>query len=387
MVGLPLPGATPAEYRAHLLWNLRSGLNVAALQCQFSPYLRAVDNYNALLAHHARELAAPQARSRPISAASAAPRAAPVRLLDPDLQQFLDPPGPVRLLPDRGPDRQGSARPPQGRASSSRRRGCASCAAACGRRESFSFARAPIRLSTINPADCSLLRAASAMVLTARCMPPRDSSRLPHAPRGRPISLWVCRLSSQPGWSMTKAIDCSSAAAASAQSIGWIRKWSKSPPASSAGSMPGCGQTSLARRRPLHDLRARLGADAEPVDAARRRQRPVALHRHLEAAGVERVDQGPSSWSKGSPPVTTTSLRSPSAHRPIDLVGERLRVVAAAVQAVGADEVGVAEGAVRGGAVALAAAPQVAAGEAQEDRAPPACMPSPWRVRKISLTA
>src|ERR1043165_3418031 len=58
LVGLPLPGATPAEYRAHLLWNLRSGLNVAALQCQFSPFLRTVANYNALLAHHNRELAA-----------------------------------------------------------------------------------------------------------------------------------------------------------------------------------------------------------------------------------------------------------------------------------------------------------------------------------------
>ena len=57
LVGLPLPGATANEYRAHLLWNLRSGLNVAALQCQFSPYLRTVDNYNALLAHHSRELA------------------------------------------------------------------------------------------------------------------------------------------------------------------------------------------------------------------------------------------------------------------------------------------------------------------------------------------
>jgi hypothetical protein len=57
LVGLPIPGATPAEYRAHLLWNLRAGLNVAALQCQFSPYLRAVDNYNGLLAHHAKELA------------------------------------------------------------------------------------------------------------------------------------------------------------------------------------------------------------------------------------------------------------------------------------------------------------------------------------------
>ena len=41
-----------------MLWNLRSGLNVAALQCQFSPYLRTVDNYNAILAHHSRELAA-----------------------------------------------------------------------------------------------------------------------------------------------------------------------------------------------------------------------------------------------------------------------------------------------------------------------------------------
>lgn len=57
LVGLPTPGATPAEYRARMLWNLRAGLNVAALQCQFSPYLRAVDNYNGLLAHHSKELA------------------------------------------------------------------------------------------------------------------------------------------------------------------------------------------------------------------------------------------------------------------------------------------------------------------------------------------
>jgi len=57
LVGLPIPGATPAEYRAHLLWNLRAGLNVAALQCQFSTYLRAVPNYNGILAHHSIELA------------------------------------------------------------------------------------------------------------------------------------------------------------------------------------------------------------------------------------------------------------------------------------------------------------------------------------------
>jgi hypothetical protein len=56
LVGLPLPGATPQEYAAHLVWNMRAGLNVAALQCQFSPFLRTVGNYNALLAHHSKEL-------------------------------------------------------------------------------------------------------------------------------------------------------------------------------------------------------------------------------------------------------------------------------------------------------------------------------------------
>jgi hypothetical protein len=57
LVGLPIPGATASEYRSHLLWNLRAGLNVAALQCQFSGYLRAVPNYNGVLAHHSTELA------------------------------------------------------------------------------------------------------------------------------------------------------------------------------------------------------------------------------------------------------------------------------------------------------------------------------------------
>jgi hypothetical protein len=58
LVGIPIPGATAAEYRSVLLWNLRAGLNVAALQCQFSPYLRVVANYNGILAHHSAELAA-----------------------------------------------------------------------------------------------------------------------------------------------------------------------------------------------------------------------------------------------------------------------------------------------------------------------------------------
>ena len=57
LVGQPLPNATPAEARAGLVWNMRSGLNAAALSCQFSKYLRLVDNYNAILAHHSGELA------------------------------------------------------------------------------------------------------------------------------------------------------------------------------------------------------------------------------------------------------------------------------------------------------------------------------------------
>jgi hypothetical protein len=55
-LGLPMPKATPAELRAHMLWNLRAGLNVAALQCQFSPILQTVPNYNNLLKKDADEL-------------------------------------------------------------------------------------------------------------------------------------------------------------------------------------------------------------------------------------------------------------------------------------------------------------------------------------------
>ena len=55
-LGLPLPGATPEEYGAALIWNLRAGLNVAALQCQSMKFLDAVDNYNAMLNNHGAEL-------------------------------------------------------------------------------------------------------------------------------------------------------------------------------------------------------------------------------------------------------------------------------------------------------------------------------------------
>lgn len=56
MVGPGLPGATPEELRAALVWNLRAALNVAALQCQFEPTLLTLGNYNALLTDHAGEL-------------------------------------------------------------------------------------------------------------------------------------------------------------------------------------------------------------------------------------------------------------------------------------------------------------------------------------------
>ena len=55
-LGMPLPGATPDELRAGLVWNMRAALNVAALQCDFAPMLLTVDNYNAMLDDHSAEL-------------------------------------------------------------------------------------------------------------------------------------------------------------------------------------------------------------------------------------------------------------------------------------------------------------------------------------------
>ncbi|TKD51273.1 hypothetical protein [Sphingomonas baiyangensis] len=58
IVGQALPGATPEEQRAALVWNLRAALNVAALQCQFEPTLLTLSNYNAMIKDHEAELAA-----------------------------------------------------------------------------------------------------------------------------------------------------------------------------------------------------------------------------------------------------------------------------------------------------------------------------------------
>lgn len=54
-MGQAMPGATPAELKASLVWNMRAALNVAALQCQFEPTLLTVTNYNAVLKDHGEE--------------------------------------------------------------------------------------------------------------------------------------------------------------------------------------------------------------------------------------------------------------------------------------------------------------------------------------------
>jgi hypothetical protein len=57
-ITLPMPGAQPKELQAALVWTMRAGLNVAALQCQFAPALRTVDSYNNMLRQHGPELQA-----------------------------------------------------------------------------------------------------------------------------------------------------------------------------------------------------------------------------------------------------------------------------------------------------------------------------------------
>ena len=53
-----VPGLSAEEASAHQVWNMRAALNVAAIQCQFSPYLRTVTSYNSLLKQHSKEFAA-----------------------------------------------------------------------------------------------------------------------------------------------------------------------------------------------------------------------------------------------------------------------------------------------------------------------------------------
>ncbi|KAB7646237.1 hypothetical protein [Polymorphobacter fuscus] len=52
---------TPAELEANAVWNLRAAMNVAALQCQYSQFLRTTKNYNSFLQAHSEELSRAQA--------------------------------------------------------------------------------------------------------------------------------------------------------------------------------------------------------------------------------------------------------------------------------------------------------------------------------------
>lgn len=61
-IGVALPGATPDEERANIAWQLRSGLNVMALQCQFDRTLLTENNYNTVLTNHKTELEATYAK-------------------------------------------------------------------------------------------------------------------------------------------------------------------------------------------------------------------------------------------------------------------------------------------------------------------------------------
>lgn len=47
---------TAAEAEANAIWSTRAALNIAALQCQFSPFLATVRNYNDFLRQHSDEL-------------------------------------------------------------------------------------------------------------------------------------------------------------------------------------------------------------------------------------------------------------------------------------------------------------------------------------------
>lgn len=57
-MGAPLPGANATEQNAAIIWNMRAGLNAAALQCGFEPSFRTLENYNAILSDHNAELTA-----------------------------------------------------------------------------------------------------------------------------------------------------------------------------------------------------------------------------------------------------------------------------------------------------------------------------------------
>ena len=111
--------------------TLRAGLNVAALQCQFSPFLRTVSNYNSFLAQHSDELAdaytSAERLFRPAAAAPPTGRRSST-IIRPSPTTISRPACAIRLLPGGGRDRARTALlAPEGpAATTSRAGGCAS---------------------------------------------------------------------------------------------------------------------------------------------------------------------------------------------------------------------------------------------------------------------
>src|SRR6185312_17340189 len=123
---------------------------------------------------------------------------------------------------------------------------------------------------------------------------------------------------------------------------------------------------------PYRQLRAGLGADADPVHAVGRIDRPVGLDPDAEAVPMQRIDQGgidlQQRFAPGQYHVAVDARARPLRGNGIgELLG---RSVAAAQRSVGPDKVSVAKPARRGGAVLLAAAPEIAAGEPAKYRGP-----------------
>ena len=121
----------------------------------------------------------------------------------------------------------------------------------------------------------------------------------------------------------------------------------------------------------LDDVRARLGADANPVDSRSRGKRSIRLDCNAEAALMKRIDKlAIELQHRFSTGDHDQSPVAPFAPQSLDVGGKLggLSELATAV-AVGADEIRVAEIALGARPVPLAARPQIAAGKAQEDRA------------------
>src|SRR5271157_4795700 len=127
----------------------------------------------------------------------------------------------------------------------------------------------------------------------------------------------------------------------------------------------------------LCERNACLGADANPIDAARSGARSIGLQRHHETASVKRFDEGGVKLQRRLAACTddiglaraSFDNRVPDV---IDCVGESFGAFElASAGSVIAHEIGVAKAAERFALVAYLPGPEIASGEAQEDGRPP----------------